>query len=330
MRELVEECPLERCQREVVFLGAVSRGRRRVNHDKEHDRLMTAKERMAILCSLKLGPGIFASYARMFALSVACYGWVGRLPPLDVSNKLWAVVKRGQRVAWMANKWLRAVVTGAKNHFDCVTSSSLFRVVFRLARDHGCSWEARPGSPVHELRKWMRKRGWQEHAPWRWTREGLNLQMRGNVNFQRQMHVFRDGWRAWAWGRFVNSDRHELRDLQGVRIQDVLKRDWDRIRRFMQNPACRSFGLGAVVSPAWFGKVVGNASDRCYWCGCLGSWSHIAWFCPHSELLNARPPVPADLLHRRFGWVAKGDRTCVLPHLGQVNNHIWAKRYGDA
>ena len=176
------------------------------------------------------------------------------------------------------------------------------------------------------------EKGWEEPAPWRWTRDGLNLQIRGNVNFRsdRQMHVFRDGWRALAWGRFVESEGHKLRDLQGVRAQDVLKRDWDRIRHFMQNPACRSVGLGAVVSPAWFGKVVDNASDRCFWCGCLGSWSHIAWFCPRSELLNARPPVPADLLHRRFGWVAKGDRTCVLPYLGQVNSHIWAKRYRDA
>ena len=195
-----------------------------------------------------------------------------------------------------------------------------------MARDYGCSWEARPGSPVPELRKWMRKKRVGGACPWRWMRDGLNEQMRGSANLQRQMHVFRDGWRALAWGCFVESERHELRDLQGVRVQDVLKRGQDRIRRFMQNPACRSVGLGAVVSPAWFGRVVDNVSDRCFWCGDLGSWSQVAWFCPRTELSNARSPVPADFLHRMLGWVAKGERSCVLPYLGQVNSYIWTKR----
>ena len=44
--------PAEMCQREIVFLGTASRGGRWVSHDKEHDRLMTAKERMAILRQL--------------------------------------------------------------------------------------------------------------------------------------------------------------------------------------------------------------------------------------------------------------------------------------
>ena len=117
-------------------------------------------------------------------------------------------------------------------------------------------------------------------------RDGLCAQMRGNVNLQRQMHVFRDGWRAYAWNRFVACVRHELRDLH-----DVRKRDWDRIRRFMQNPACRRIGLSTVVSPAWFGETVDDASDGCFWCGCLGSWSHVAWFSPRSEFIAARPVV---------------------------------------
>ena len=142
-------------------------------------------------------------------------------------------------------------------------------------------------------------------------------QTRGNVNLHRLMHVFRDGWRAWVWGHFVDSERHELCDLQGVRVQDVLKRDWDGIRRFMQKAACLSVGLGAVVSPAWFGKVVDDASDRCFWCGCLGSRSHVVWLCPRTELLNARPPIPAGLLHRRFGWVANARGLACFP--------TWAK-----
>ena len=56
----------------------------------------------------------------------------------------------------------------------------------------------------------------------------------------------RDGFDASAWCCCVAAERHELWDLQ-----DVVKRDWDRIRRYMQNPACQSVGLGAVVWVAW-------------------------------------------------------------------------------
>ena len=89
---------MDGCHREVVFLGVASRGRRRVTHDKEHDRLMMAKEHVAILGSLQLGTDISARYARMFVLRTACYGWVGRLPPCRTSCGPWlnaASVSRG-------------------------------------------------------------------------------------------------------------------------------------------------------------------------------------------------------------------------------------------
>ena len=167
----------------------------------------------------------------------------------------------------------------------------------------------------------MCARGWSEHRPWRWTRDHLVLSFCGNVKLDKLLHIFRDDWRAYAWSRFVASGRHELRELQGVTVAQVINRDWKRIRRLMQSPACRSVGLGAVVSPAWFKDRLDVADDRCLWCGSLGNWSHLAWECLHS--------VSADLLHRRFGWVAKGERTCVLPYLGQVNEHIWARRWRD-
>ena len=130
-------------------------------------------------------------------------------------------------------------MTEAINQPDCVTASSLIRVVFRIARDHVWSWEAKLGSPVHTLRTWMKDKGWSEHGAWRWMR---------------------DGFGAYVWCCFVSAERHELWDLQ-----DAVKRDWDRIRRYMQNPACRSIGLGAVVWVAWVALEVIVAIDVAVW-----------------------------------------------------------------
>ena len=55
-----------------------------------------ATERLAVLGSLKLGYDCFARYARMFATSAACYGWLARMPTLTASSKLWATIKNGQ------------------------------------------------------------------------------------------------------------------------------------------------------------------------------------------------------------------------------------------
>ena len=78
----------------VLFLGVVSRGEPRSNHDKETGRVALALERLRVLGSLRLNTEVLGRYANMFGLSVVSYGWVARLPTRGVSNKLWAAVRR--------------------------------------------------------------------------------------------------------------------------------------------------------------------------------------------------------------------------------------------
>ena len=77
----------------VLFLGVVSRGKPRSNHEKETDRIALALERFRVLGSLRLNTEVLGMYINMFCLGVVSYGWVARLPTWGVSNKLWAAAK---------------------------------------------------------------------------------------------------------------------------------------------------------------------------------------------------------------------------------------------
>ena len=310
----------------VLFLGVVSRGKPRSNHDKETERITVALERLRILGSLRLSTEVMGRYANMFCLSAVSYGWIARLPTWGVSNKLWAAVKRAQKVAWMSNKWLRAVVLGGNSHVDVRSACGLFRVLYQLRRKGSCVWNDLSYTPLWTLRKWLKERGWIEVAPWSWERQGLRLCLRANAQLQRQLHNLRSGWREYCWSRFMSSGRHEAVDVGNVDIQVFRRCDFEHMRRLMKNPACRSVALGATVSPAWF-QTTRVFSDRCLWCDALGTWHHLCWECSESPLRDARPQTPRCNLLRRWGWGTKSETGLILPYLAQVQELLWRSRW---
>ena len=81
--------------------------------------------------------------------------------------------------------------------------------------------------------------------------------------------------------------KHELQDLQGVTVADVLHRDWERNRGLMQNRACRSVALGAVVSPAWFKRRLDVAMTAVFAAGISVIGSILL-----GSVLPARPSSP--------------------------------------
>ena len=142
----------------------------------------------------------------------AC-GWIGRLPTWKVANKLWTVVKRAQNVAWMSNKWLRAVVLGGNSHWDLPNACTLFRAIFLLHRSGRCDWNELAGSPFGTLRRWLVQRGGEEDAPWSWIRHGVRVSMRADAELEQQLYNLRVAWRDRCWTRFLSSDRHEVEDV---------------------------------------------------------------------------------------------------------------------
>ena len=192
----------------VLFLGVVSRGKPRSNHEKETDRIALALERLRVLGSLRLNTEVLGMYISMFCLSVVSYGWMARLPTWGVSNKLWAAAKRAQNAAWMSNKWLCAVMLGGNSHVDVGSACGLYRVLLQLRRKGSCVWNDVKYTPLWTFRKWLKERGWNEVAPWSWEGQGLRLCLRAIAQLQRQLHNLRSGWREYCWSRFMLSGQH--------------------------------------------------------------------------------------------------------------------------
>ena len=80
LRQLELLFEASRLCREITFLGVVSRGKCRKDTDKEKARIALALERMRVLGSLRLPTEVVGRYVATFALSVASYGWIARLP----------------------------------------------------------------------------------------------------------------------------------------------------------------------------------------------------------------------------------------------------------
>lgn len=74
-------------------------------------------------------------------------------------DSLWKAVKKGQKVLYSANTWLRAMFHGGLNHLDVIAACNLFRVVSVLRSRGQAFWSLRSGSPVAELRRWFRLGG---------------------------------------------------------------------------------------------------------------------------------------------------------------------------
>ena len=129
---------------ELAFFGGfVGRGKLRLDHEKEEERIADACQRLMWLGALRLSTEVVGRYANMFGLSAVVYGWIGRLPAWKIITKCWIAVKRAQNIALMSNRWLRAVVLGGNTHLDIRSACKMFRVVFSciaLVAAIGMSW----------------------------------------------------------------------------------------------------------------------------------------------------------------------------------------------
>ena len=315
---------------DATFLGVTTRGKPRRDSEKEQSRFQSALGIMTLLGTLKLPYGVFTRYARSFGISRVSYGWLSRLPTAAACQKLWTNLKRGQRTGRMANTWIRAIIFGGAHHLDIITGCNVLRVVYQLYKQGVVTWQSTPGCPVHSLRKWFTDRRWQEANDWSWVHESsrLHIDMRHrNFDINQAKHVMRNGWKIWAWDKFLQMDRHEIHGLSQCSLNTLLRVDFDMIRRIAEgNPAARAVATLATVSPAWFHARPEVRSSKCIWCPCLGDWHHMCWVCPESPLVAVRPAVPTCALERRMGWTAGSPDTLLC--LAQVQQLLWDATYG--
>ena len=191
-------------------------------------RLQRAEARQAFRRAAWLPWPQFVRTSRSLSLSVASYRWIGRPPTLQVCNNLFAAASVASSTCRLVCPRLREAAYGAVLHLDCVTANALLRRVDKpLGFERQGSipqgdrfWTAKPGSSVHVLRKWMRKRAWIVVRPWVWRSELCqacvvdifpgNVQQPGDRH-----HASRQGWRLWQLPRFLRSSRHEAKDMLG-------------------------------------------------------------------------------------------------------------------
>ena len=156
---------------EVDVLGTSTVSGPRENTALEKRRLQKAKACQVLLGSAWLPWDKFVKESRSLCLSVAAYGWHGKLPTMKDSDSLFAAATVASASCRMANKHLRQAAYGAVMHLDCVPAASLRKVGKLLGFERAGavpsgdrSWTAGPGSSVHALRKWMSRRAWRHSS----------------------------------------------------------------------------------------------------------------------------------------------------------------------
>ena len=200
-------CPPEWTKAEVFVLGTCSVSGPRTSTAQEEARLDKARKRQLLLRALWQTWPQFIRSSRMWSLSVAAYGWNARLPTLAESDKLFTAASVASATNRCASPHLRKFLYGAPLHLDCVAGQRLFGKLWKLrwAETQGLvpagdrAWSAGPGSSTHVLRTWLRKRGWQVVAPWRWVHSvdgalALDLRVPGADKPLTQEHALRQGW----------------------------------------------------------------------------------------------------------------------------------------
>ena len=155
--------------KDITILGSTSAFAPRGCSPKELDRLGAACRTVTLICSIRFSTALFQLKSRVYAVSKLLYGWISRIPPAFVSDKIWTLL-RG-RTQQAANKYLRAILHGGLCHVDCLAGVVLCRVVSCL-RDRGLAWAefAPRGTPLGALQGWFRARGFGLVSPWVWSR----------------------------------------------------------------------------------------------------------------------------------------------------------------
>ena len=154
--------------RDFTVLGSTSAFVPRSCSPKELERLGAACRTVVLLCSVRFSTAVFQLKSRVYAVSKILFGWISRVPPGFVVDKIWSLL-RG-RTQQAANKFLRAIITGGLCHVDCLVGVVLCRVVSSL-RDRGLVWSdvAPQGTPLGALQGWFRARGFALVRPWVWS-----------------------------------------------------------------------------------------------------------------------------------------------------------------
>ena len=337
-------------QSDIKVLGATTVCRTRTYSQSEQDRLSQAMARARLLqvCPLswKLRIRAFAA----LVISKASYGWVGKWPTKQTSEKLFSALLHGFHAGFSAARNLRKLFFGALTDLQITLLTRTWGRCRRQVERNGLpQWGNRPHTTIALLRSQLKKLGFVEARPFVWhpprcwalafpsERLQLNLgNLQQDVNLQ--LHNIRTLYRCQQFEGFIKSDRRDARELRQFLSPAALRHrfgntDLKKCRGWIENSAeFRSVVFGSFWSPAALEPRM-SGDPTCPWClRCLGTHSHIFWQCPqNADLRNMYPHHFQDLdpLTLRLGWLQHDTNEIVVSHMCNTVKHIWKLRHPD-
>jgi hypothetical protein len=179
---------------------------------------------------------------------------MARTPTLKASWRIWADIRRAQRVHQWANRFLWAILYGGNGNLDCLSGTNLLRIVAKMMLVGQTTWSDRrcTGTPLWSLDHWFSNHGNASDAPYVWKSEHEKF----TVNLNRMTvcearHAARMGWRWYMWQRFLQSGRHECPEVHELCVDRFANFDFTKIRtEAATRPAYRALVTGAMLSPA--------------------------------------------------------------------------------
>ena len=314
--------------------------------EKEAKRVDSAMQELRRLQGLPVGRRLRQTYCRAFGLAKCTYGWMARTMPLGVAMKISAAVRRTAGGCRMGAVPILAILEGGTLATDVIIGARQMSMLRRrLLRRHNApqyrQWTRQRGTLCGAARGWMRRLGWEEEAPWRWSHPGfggyvdlgrratIEEELRGEDVRAALMHEVREGWRWWNWEQFRKMRRRDAVRMAATRYDEARV----RLAREAATASTRRLHLmcGAFLSPMAAAQAGAPGRCRCIWPGCeeaVPDQDHIMWACRRRpEEAPARPP---EVLQQRWGWPGGQDRqedARILRYMEEVVQKVWDDRY---
>ena len=334
-------------QPDIKVLGACTMSGPRKYTDTEEKRLAAAFTRSALLAGASLSWERLLLAHRAFVLSVAAYGWVGRFPTQTASEKLFNSLTVGFRSGKVASRDLRQLFYGATAHLGmAVLARTWNRLCKALSNGREREWHNRPFSTLGILRRHLKDQKWVESGPWLWevpnpwrrevpaAERSLDLRPGSRQTKEQQAHALRMQFRREAFGRYIDSKRHEAIEIRQSWSWPQLRKaflevDIPRTRLALSfSPAHRAVVLGSGVSPAFLQRAGKSGEDgSCPFCqNPEGHWRHVMWLCPQNRPHDSASSNP---FAKRLGWITRGvGSNYALAHMATTVDRMWASRHG--
>lgn len=340
---------------EIKVLGASTVTQVRKLTEDENSRLAEVFERSRLIARLPLSWSRRIQAFHAFVLSKACYGWIGKSPNKDHSEKPFTCLTKALDTQKMGARALKKMFFGANTDLSQVlTSRRIARMHRYLAKKSNVSWHCKPFTATAVLRKDLQQLGFKESRPWVWRvnddwrrfvpaeERTLDLRPATGQKLAEQLHVGRQAYGRRCLDEFLaHPKRRDSRALTEQHSDAALKQSFaevnlTRTRRMAEETAAyRSVFLAAFASTAcqwhgWGQEDVPGCQDLCPFCRfATGSHERQFWDCP----ANPCQQPPTNTYSRRFGWVTNSDSAkepAHLQHMAATVARVWGLRYPDA